>query len=56
MEEISATNPKYVPAIVSLMAYINALILKKTILLASIHLFTKQILPSLCSESLTQTL
>ena len=51
MEEIGATNPKYQPLRVlwrRLCAHA-----RKTIPLAPIHSFTKQIVPSMYEESLT---
>ena len=50
MEETGATNPKYIPAIVSFMACAHA---RKTIPLVPIHPFTKQIVPLVCEELLT---
>ena len=54
MEEISATNPK-LPAIVEFNGTHSCAHARKTIPLAPIHLFTKQIVPSLYQESFTQS-
>ena len=50
MEEIGPTNP--VAAIASFMTPARAPTLEKTIPLAPIHSFTKQIVPSMYEESL----
>ena len=51
MEEIGATNPVYQPLrVLWRRSYAHA---RKTIPLAPIHLFTKQIVPSMYQESLS---
>ena len=54
MEEIGTTNPEYQPLRVKLKWRPFKRPHSKTIPLASIHLFSKQMVPSLCPESLTQ--
>ena len=51
MEEIGPTNPKYQP--LGILWHRLCAHAQKTIPLAPIHLFTKQIVPSMYEESLT---
>ena len=54
MEEIGATNPEYQP--LRVLWHRLCIHARKTIPLAPIHPFTKQMVPSLCPESLTRSL
>ena len=51
MEEIGATNPEYQP--LQVLWHCSCAHTQKTIPLAPIHLFTKQIVPSMYKESLS---
>ena len=53
MEEIGATNPEYQPLrVLWRRSYAHA---RKTIPMAPIHSFTKQIVPSMYQESMTSS-